>query len=557
MLRWGAVAAVLGMGGAAVHAGAIRFVDDDAALAGGGLSWDTAYRFLQDALADAEAAGGAVTEIRVAQGVYRPDQDEAGNITPGDREASFHLLSGVALRGGFLGLSAGKGQDPDDRDLTLYATFLSGDLAGNDGPDFANNAENAYHVVIGSGTDTTALIEGFRITAGNANGPQYPDIHTWGAGMFNDQGDPTVMRCVFHDNITLTVFTLSGEGGGMFNFASNPTIVECEFVHNVGGSGGGGGMGNWNSNPLVIDSLFRENGAIVNGGGAGMANFNSHPLVVGCRFIDNVSDTGTGGHGGGMSCQNSHPRLVGCLFQGNYSDGSGGALSCNGPEATPMVLNCLFLENTSALAGGAFTSNWTSHPRVINCTFSGNVTGQYGGGGIASGGPATILNSVSWGNEPDELADDGAMSVQNCNVEGGWPGPGNIDTDPLFADPAGGDYRLALHSPCIDAGHNNAIAELAETDYDGNPRFADGPADDSGCGVPVVVDIGAYEFEGPSSPVRLGDLDGDGVVNVLDLLDLLAAWGHCMDACCLADLDLDGDVSVNDFLTLLGKWGPA
>jgi len=53
----------------------------------------------------------------------------------------------------------------------------------------------------------------------------------------------------------------------------------------------------------------------------------------------------------------------------------------------------------------------------------------------------------------------------------------------------------------------------------------------------------------------LGDLDADGVVGIADFLDLLAAWGACIEDCCLADLDLDGDVGITDFLLLLDGWG--
>jgi hypothetical protein len=59
----------------------------------------------------------------------------------------------------------------------------------------------------------------------------------------------------------------------------------------------------------------------------------------------------------------------------------------------------------------------------------------------------------------------------------------------------------------------------------------------------------------PAPPEAVGDIDGDGVVGVNDFLLLLAAWGPCVDECCLADLDRDGTVAVNDFLLLLGNWG--
>jgi hypothetical protein len=68
---------------AAAQASTVLYVDDDAPPAGDGLTSETAYRFLQDALADAAASGGTVNEIRAAQGTYTPDRDKAnpdGNI---------------------------------------------------------------------------------------------------------------------------------------------------------------------------------------------------------------------------------------------------------------------------------------------------------------------------------------------------------------------------------------------------------------------------------------------------------------------------------------------
>ena len=79
--------------------GKVIYVDDDANAPGDGKSWATAYRYLQDALADAKATDKPV-EIRVAQGLYKPD--ERANQTAGERE--FQLISGVALQGGYAGL---------------------------------------------------------------------------------------------------------------------------------------------------------------------------------------------------------------------------------------------------------------------------------------------------------------------------------------------------------------------------------------------------------------------------------------------------------------------
>jgi len=58
---------------------------------------------------------------------------------------------------------------------------------------------------------------------------------------------------------------------------------------------------------------------------------------------------------------------------------------------------------------------------------------------------------------------------------------------------------------------------------------------------------------------QLGDLDGDGIVGIMDLLGMLAAWGPCADCgtpqACQADLDGDCSVGILDLLSLLGGWG--
>jgi hypothetical protein len=179
-----------------------------------------------------------------------------------------------------------------------------------------------------------------------------------------------------------------------------------------------------------------------------------------------------------------------------------------------------------------------------NCIFWANT---------APLGPQIALN----GNQP------AAITVTYSNVQGGEadvyvePGfiliwdPGNIDADPQFVDPATDNYRLSPGSPSIDAGDNTAVPEDIDTDLDGNPRYVDDPDTvDAGYGDPPIVDMGAFEFQIPCP----WDLDGDGNVNVVDLLIVIASWGPC--AGCPADFSGDGFVNVVDLLALIGNWGP-
>jgi len=220
----------------------------NAAVAGGannGTSWANAYTSLQTAFTNANPATGDTVEIWVAAGRYIPGP--AGN-----RAATFQLKDRVAIYGGF----AGGETQRDQRDWTANLVTLSGDLNGDDGPNFANNSENSYHVVTGA---TGAILNGVTISGGNA---QSGSLN--GGGMYNDTSSPTLTNVTFSGN------SASFAGGAMYNASgSNPQIRNSIVwgnsfgtIDNVGGS-----------NPTVSFSL-------VEGGYAGTGNLASDPLFV-------------------------------------------------------------------------------------------------------------------------------------------------------------------------------------------------------------------------------------------------------------------------------------
>ena len=163
---------LLGMG-CAIAAGDVIYVDDDANVGGDGQTWETAYKYLQDALDDALTDD----QIWVAEGTYKPDDDDANHPDgTGDREATFQLINGVGIYGGFAGSEDPCTFDLGELDFVTNETILSGDLDGNDVDvndpcdlqTEPTRGENSYHVVTGSYTDANTVLDGFTITGGNA-----------------------------------------------------------------------------------------------------------------------------------------------------------------------------------------------------------------------------------------------------------------------------------------------------------------------------------------------------------------------------------------------------
>jgi len=322
----------------------------------------------------------------------------------------------------------------------------------------------------------------------------------------------------------------------------------------------------WQANETVVDATGFSQPAV--------------SILFGCTDarLDGITITGgTGlwdGAGGGIECRSSSLSVANCIVEGNRAPGGGGGAGVFGEESLVDFQNCMIRNNSGGDGGGLFLIEGTARLKncllvgnsatdggginvfatasglqLTNCTIAENTALDAGGGVLGEGSSIPSLkNCVVWGNEPDNLRVFYATAeVSWSNIEGGWPGDGNIDSDPLFADPAGGDYRLTAGSPCIDAGSNEAAVGVP-TDLDGNLRLWDG--DD----VPgAVVDMGAYEFG--SIAYVPGDTDRNGVVDGLDLFYFSLWWQFEENAANgLCDCVDDGIITEADLLWLIPRW---
>ncbi|MGC1377093.1 MAG: choice-of-anchor Q domain-containing protein, partial [Anaerolineales bacterium] len=442
--------------------------------AGDCASWATACT-LQTALTNA----GNGDEIWVAAGTHKP-------TTGADRTVTFQLKA-VAVYGGFAGTETAR----DQRNFTANVTILSGEIGA------AGVSDNSYHVVTGA---DGATLDGFTITAGNANGST-SDYH--GGGMYNEAGSLTLTNIIFSGN------SAANGGGGMYN-TSNPTLTNVTFSGNSAADGGGM-YTNVGSSPTLMDVIFSGNSATACGGG--METYSSSPTLTNVTFSDNSATSAGGGmynnasnatlmnvafngnsagnDGGGMWNFNNTSTLTNVTFSGNWATHVGGGM-LNYYTGSPTLTNVTFSGNWASLGGGIW--NESSSPTLTNITFAANAATNGGGMYNNNGGNPAIRNTIFWGN----LAITAGAQIYNNSstpvvsdsvVQGGCPA-GSACVNIITASPMLGPLwnyggytetvPLWTYSSAIDAG-SDLVCPAADQRGVTRPQGAH-------------CDIGAYEY---------------------------------------------------------------
>ncbi|MCE7062325.1 choice-of-anchor Q domain-containing protein [Dyadobacter sp. CY343] len=219
---------------------------------------------------------------------------------------------------------------------------------------------------------------------------------------------------------------------------------------------------------------------ITGGSNAGIINYNSSATFSNLYVAGNGSQ-----QGGGVLNNKSASIFVNVTVASNTGAGIGNL------ESSTRLINCAIINNTSQF-GGIFSSK--SSTVLINCT----VAGANQGGGIANDfeSSAKIYNCIVKGTQGGTNGPSATFDIRNSIVDLPPPVflemPTQLNIDPLFVDPANGDYRLQPCSPAINTGSNTYYAagqtpdiSAITEDINGQPRFFDNG----------TVDKGAYEYQ--------------------------------------------------------------
>ncbi|MEQ8762335.1 MAG: hypothetical protein RL885_00310 [Planctomycetota bacterium] len=300
------------------------------------------------------------------------------------------------------------------------------------------------------------------------------------------------------------------QNGSVIRAASGETISITGFVIRNGRSEiGGGGVLCDPCSATIANSTITSNEA--NFGAGVFAGTDSILATVDCEIRDNSSSVPVGNlSGGGVLGNRAELSLTRTAIVGNStgrdfsSSSRGGGLLLSSCEA--VLENCTISGNYAFGKGGGFVNNGD---RLVlsGCTVAYNSQSRYHSN--LNSGELLVYNSIVWGTRNVESSQtlyaysSATTHVSYSIVEGGYPGPGNLDAAPHLTAPDIGDYRLSCDSPAIDAGAN--VFPPEDDDIDGQPRYVDGNSDGF-----VQIDMGAHEFDFqwayqviPSSPSSL------------------------------------------------------
>jgi hypothetical protein len=236
---------------------------------------------------------------------------------------------------------------------------------------------------------------------------------------------------IIDGNHSGSVVTISGR--------VRPPATLAGFTIRNGSAEAGSGINCIDSSPIIKDNIITNNLAPLPFGVGGGINAFWHP---GPLIINNIISYNRANEGGGIFVQSSNAIIRGNIITYNHA---------------------YFSQDMAGGIGGGIY--FTGSPSILSNNIICNNTAPHGAGiSCFNGVLDTIVNSIIWGNRPSQILSDPANTIYYSSIEDGYPGMGNINSNPLFRDTLSGDFHLmsiacgdSADSPCIDAGNPDSL----------------------------------------------------------------------------------------------------
>jgi len=375
---------------------------------------------------------------------------------------------------------------------SIVATFL---LAGTT---FADT-----HTVCPSGCDYTSIQAAIIASADG-------DVISIHAGTFHEHGIYTLNKAITiqgtlnSDGARVTIIDAQSDGS-VFEIANGEdagtVLKDLVITNGLGTDWVGGGITCKNgSSPTITYCTIEGNSANMFGGGIACFN-HSNPIISYCTITNN---TCFGGDGAGICCQTSNPTISHCLIEGNGHShdpnlAQGGGIYCN--SCNPTISECSISGNAAGNGGGIYCV--AASPTITGCAIAGNTAnGEFGGGGIVGAYEASPI-------------------IKGCTISFNTP-------DNVHGHAHPGRGRSGQEYPSFFTFENSMICGTGEHV------------------VGLIEHVGVNHI---SDCIDVGDLDGDGDVDVDDL-----DQHHALVGICKSDVNHDGSTDVMDLLEVIGDW---
>lgn len=299
-----------------------------------------------------------------------------------------------------------------------------------------------------------------------------------GGGVYCEASDLKIIDNLISENRSMSHGSYGGLGGGIYSIESFLEITDNTISKNEAYLSDGGGIYCSESNLMINENDISDNMAVDGDGGGIYSSLSSLEI-----FKNNISGNEAGsGDGGGIYSNVSVMEIVDNTISDNRAfTGDGGGIGSS--DSNLALANNLIVANFAGYGGGGIYFRGHREITLNGVTLADNTAKTGYGLYIGSHADVIIVNSILWDDPLDEIYSEASnIQVTFSDVWGYWPGVGNIEADPLFADQVNNDYHLTFNSPCRGSGDNTAVTEL--TDFEGDPRMAWGG----------TVDMGADEF---------------------------------------------------------------